>query len=65
MTEPSVDAYEDPDWDGAWVACPHCQWESGVTYVGKKECMCCGKTFEVNPGPLVKQPGDVHQHLPT
>ncbi len=62
MTElPNVDAYEDPEWDGAWVTCPHCEQDNGVTWTGKKNCTLCNKEFLVADGPLVRKPGEQHE----
>jgi len=55
---PTVEAYEDSDWDGAWVKCPHCEHENGTTWSGSKKCNNCEKKFEVSAGPLVRDPGE-------
>lgn len=52
---PIVDAYEDPDWDGVWAKCPHCEHENGVTWSGEKECSQCEVIFTVADSSLVKQ----------
>lgn len=52
----TVEAYEDPQWDGTWATCPHCKWDKGVTWIGEKKCASCEGTFKVAPGPLVQEP---------
>lgn len=50
----TVHAHEDPEWDGAWVTCPHCNEDNGVSWSGEKECTQCRKPFLVADGPLVR-----------
>lgn len=50
----TVHAHKDPEWDGVWAACPHCEHENSVTWAGKKTCNQCDGEFIVAAGPLVR-----------
>lgn len=55
----TVEAYVDPEWDGVWVRCPHCEHENGITWAGDKVCTQCEEVFIVARGILVQDKGMV------